>query len=83
MAFRFEFDHDGKRRQVVGEYGTGLNQGFSVVTLVDGARRLLRAASSDVPSGVGVECFVTAASEAELVSQLLASYPGMTGFSAQ
>lgn len=42
MTQRFRFEHDGKRFEVVGKYGTAANEGFSVATLVDGQESTLR-----------------------------------------
>lgn len=81
MTLRFRFEHDDKRYEVVGTYGNGVNEGFSVATLMDGAKRVLRASSSDVLSGVKLESFIAVASEAELVRQLRQSYPRMKNFS--
>jgi len=81
MSYMFKFEHDGKCYEVAGKYGSAVNEGFSVVTLVDGAKRMLRAASSDVPSGKKLENFITAESEGELIQKLQASYPRMKDFS--
>jgi hypothetical protein len=78
MTHAFGFEHNGKRYGVVGKYSAGDREVFSITIRLH--RSELRT-SIDAQSGVKLEGTVAAASEADLVSKLEASYPGLTNFS--
>ena len=77
MLHAFGFKHGGSEYTVVGRYGMASPAEFSVALRIPKSQ--LRA-TLDAQSGVKLERTVTAISEAELVSNLELSYPGLTDF---
>lgn len=81
MTHRFRFQHNGEDYEVLGTYGHGQNQVFTVTKCLPGAVRMMRA-PGDSQGGLKIEMAFSVATQLELTERLRRSFPNLENLKA-